>query len=105
MTEYGVCAIQVRCATYGSVCSNLLRSEHERFFFLVLGSSLCFEAILESQQAGFIVCLTHLVDFLHVLAGQFVEDFVDAVVVLLSGHVEQLCFAELASGYDVKLAT
>ena len=53
----------------------------------------------------FIVCLAHLVDFFHVLTSQFVEDFIDSVVVLLSFHVQQLRFTELLSGHDVELAT
>ena len=95
----------MRCATDGGVCGDLFRCELERFFLLLEGVCLCFKAVLKFHEPFLVVGLAELVDFLHVLACQLVEDFFRAVVVLGAFHVEELSFAELASGHDVELAS
>ena len=95
----------MRCTADGGVCGNLFGREHKRAFFLIKSLCLGFEAVLKFQQCIFVTGLAQLVDFLHMLACQLVEQLINAVVVFLSGHIQQLCFAEFPSGHDVELAS
>ena len=95
----------MRSSSHRCIGFNLFRSEMKFRLFSCHFLCLCKQLFLQIIKTVFVICFSHLINFLHVFLCQRIENNINLILIHLAFHTQQGRVIEHLTCHDIELTT